>query len=68
MTDSNQKGSTSDTQYVEDDHAETVFGYGDGKGPVAHAFVWLVWIGFVIGMAAYLYLYYFPDLAEWQAW
>jgi hypothetical protein len=54
--------------FVEDDSRETLFPYGDGKGPVAMGFVILSWIGFFIGMAAYLFLYYFPDLAEWRAW
>jgi hypothetical protein len=68
MTDSKQKESKSSATYVEDDRAETVFGYGDGKGPVALTFVVLAWIGYIVGLVSYLYLYYFPDLAEWRAW
>jgi len=68
MNDSNPNTSTTEDPFVEDDSRETVFDYGDGVGPVALGFVAAAWIGFAVGMAAYLILYYFPDLAEWRAW
>jgi len=68
MTDSNPKAPKSEDRFVENDYEETVFGFGDGKGPVARTFVTLAWIGYAIGLVSYLYLYYFPDLAEWRAW
>ncbi len=68
MTETTPPHPAPDDAFVEDDSRETQFTYGDGKGPVALLFVRLAWIGFAIGAATYLYLYYFPDLAEWRAW
>lgn len=68
MNDSNPQTSTTDELFIEDDSNETVFGYGDGVGPVALGFVLSAWISFLIGMFVYLMFYYFPDLAEWRAW
>ena len=68
MSDTSRQTSMTEEPFVEDDHAETHFGYGDGKGPVALSMVALAWIAFFIGAVAYMVLYYFPDLAEWRAW
>jgi hypothetical protein len=54
--------------FAEDDFAKTQMDYGAGKGRLAHFFVGLVWAGFLLGMTAYIVLYYLPDLAEWRAW
>jgi hypothetical protein len=71
MSDLNSKASNpnaEDTPFVEDDHAETVMTYGDGSDRLPLVAVWMVWIGFAIGLASYLGMYLFPDLAEWRAW
>jgi hypothetical protein len=71
MTDSKSKASSHSgepTPFVEDDSAETWMTYGDAQGVQAKIWVALVWIGYGLGLAAYMSLYFLPDLAEWRAW
>jgi len=71
MSNSKSKASSRNAEpepFVEDDSAETWMTYGDGRGVQAKVWVALVWIGFAIGLTAYMSLYYFPALAEWRAW
>lgn len=68
MSNSKNKESIPERAFAEDDLAETVMAYGDGKGRLPHLFVCLAWIGYAVAMVCYLSMYYFPDLAAWRAW
>ncbi len=68
MTNSNPTTSAPDELLVESDDRETMMPYGEPDSRAPKVVVALVWTGFIIGMLAYLVLYYFPDLAEWRAW
>jgi hypothetical protein len=54
--------------FVEDDFAKTQMEYGTQQSRLVYGFIVLAWTGLLIGVSAYLFLYYFPSLAEWRAW
>ncbi len=71
MSDSKKRASSpksADQGFSENDFAETEMTYGVPRTRQPYLFVGLAWLGFALGGIAYLALYYFPDLSEWNAW